>query len=108
MEVDKDVIEALNRTLDSLQQIQNQLSSMNKGDGHVGTAIIQVQAGGIMAMALMFASAIALGIAVATSFNVSARMTKIEKTQDDQQQYLSAIYMMAPQLKPKEQDHAHP
>jgi hypothetical protein len=65
-------------------------------------SVVHVSAGSWMAVILMFAAAFVLGIALATSFDVSGRMTKIEGKQDEQDQYLHAIYMMAPQLKPKE------
>lgn len=68
----------------------------------VGSATIVIQAGGFFALILFFVAAITLGMSIATAFEISPRMDKIEQKQDEQSQYLNAIYMMSPQLKPKE------
>lgn len=74
---------------------------------NVGNSTVYIQAGGLFALVLFFIASVTLGIALATSFEVSSRMTKIETKQDEQSQYLTAIYMMAPQLKPKGKKNEH-
>lgn len=74
----------------------------------IGNATIVVQAGGFFALILFFVVAVTLGLTIAMSLGVYSRMSKIETKQDEQSQYLNAIYMMAPQLKPEEKKNEQP
>jgi hypothetical protein len=101
---------------DQLNRLESLLSpvAINRS----GNSTINVNAGSWMGVLLMIASAFVLGFSMATSHSVttqlakdelqqSSRMGKIEAKQDEQDQYLHAIYMMAPQLKPKEKTDEH-
>lgn len=96
----------LKEQLDRLEKLGQQwlhiLDASDNRGGNVGNATIQVQAGGFFALILFFVVSVTLGITIAMSLGVYSRMSKIETKQDEQSQYLNAIYMMAPQLKPVE------
>lgn len=80
-------------------------SSKDTPHNSIGNATIVVQTGGFFALILFFVVSVTLGITIAMSLSVYSRMSKIETKQDEQSQYLNAIYMMAPQLKQKESKH---
>lgn len=96
----------LKEQLDRLEKLGQQwlriLDTTNTKGGNIGNSAIQVQAGGFFATILFFVVSVTLGITIAMSIGVYSRMAKIETKQDEQAQYLTAIYMMAPQLKPPE------
>lgn len=102
----------LRKKLDTLESLCNkwisQIDSSSRGDRVIGNSNVYIQTGGLFALVLFFIASVTLGIALSTSFEVSSRMTKIENKQDEQSQYLTAIYMMAPQLKPKAKENAQP
>jgi hypothetical protein len=93
--------------LDRLEEmLPNVLKAIDKpgvASNSVNNSNFYVQAGGVMAMVLLFCAAFVLGIALDTSFSLHSDMAKMQQRQDRQDDYLSAIYVMAPQLKPKEQ-----
>jgi tetrahydromethanopterin S-methyltransferase subunit B len=99
----------LHEQLDRLETLGNQwLNQVNRtatSNNTIGNATIVVQAGGFFALVLFFVVSVTLGITIAMSLSVYSRMSKIETKQDEQSQYLNAIYMMAPQLKPKGSNH---
>lgn len=102
----------LKEQLDRLEKLGQQwlriLDAPDMRGGNVGNATIQVQAGGFFALILFFVVSVTLGITIAMSLGVYSRMSKIETKQDEQSQYLNAIYMMAPQLKPSEKKDESP
>ena len=67
-----------------------------------GNMTLTVNAGGWSVLILLVLSAFVLGISVMSSFSSASRMNNIERRQDRQDDYLQAIYSIAPQLKPKE------
>jgi hypothetical protein len=93
--------------LDRLEEmLPNVLKAIDKpgvASNSVNNSNFYVQAGGVMAMVLLCCAAFVLGIALDTSFSLHSDMAKMQQRQDRQDDYLSAIYVMAPQLKPKEQ-----
>ena len=97
----------LKEQLDRLESMGTEWLRGLKRQDNSSRSIVNISAGSWMGVLLMISSAFVLGIAMATSFQVSGRMTKIEGKQDEQDQYLHAIYMMAPQLKPKEKTDGH-
>lgn len=102
---ESDLREQLDR-LDFLgKRLISQLKTADTGTNTIGNATIVVQTGGFFALILFFVVSVTLGITIAMSLSVYSRMSKIETKQDEQSQYLNAIYMMAPQLKPKEIEH---
>lgn len=112
MDVDAELVEALKQCVKSLDETSRKLDVSARqappAFGQIGNSNVNVQPAGVWTQMLLFAAYVSLGIALANSFNLSSRMARIEKVQDDQGQYLTAIYMMAPQLKPKEKNHANP
>ena len=102
----------LREQLDRLDYLGNRLISQMKtadsGTNSIGNATIVVQAGGFFALILFFVVSVTLGITIALSLSMYSRMAKIETKQDEQSQYLNAIYMMAPQLKPEEKKNEQP
>jgi len=102
----------LKEQLDRLEILGNRwLTGIKKVDSNnstVGSATIVVQSGGFFALILFFVASITLGITIALSLSMYSRMSKIETKQDEQSQYLNAIYMMAPQLKPEEKKNGQP
>lgn len=68
----------------------------------MGNATIVIQSGGLFALIIFFVASVTLGISLAMTLGISSRMSKIETKQDEQSQYINAIYMMAPQLKPED------
>lgn len=102
----------LKEQLDRLEVLGNQwLGSIDKPSGNgntFGNATIVVHAGGFFALILFFVVSVTLGLTIAMSLGVYSRMSKIETKQDEQSQYLNAIYMMAPQLKPEEKKNEQP
>lgn len=99
----RDPIEELIKESMKLGEIRSGSHTVDRS----GISVVHISAGSWMGVILMFAAAFVLGIAMATSFQVAGRMTKIEGKQDEQDQYLHAIYMMAPQLKPKDKTDDH-
>lgn len=87
------------------KRLISQLKTADTSTNTFGNATIVVQAGGFFALILFFVVSVTLGITIAMSLSVYSRMSKIETKQDEQSQYLNAIYMMAPQLKPKGSNH---
>ena len=110
MEVSEDLAAALRQTVNALRETQEELQRANArpARSQVGTAHINVDGGGFFAILILFVSAITLGVALATCWNVASRMTTLEQRQDSQHDQLDAIYMIAPQLKPKDNNHASP
>lgn len=92
--------------LDRLEEmLPNVLKSIDKpgiASNSVSNSNFYVQAGGVMAMILLFAAAFVLGIALDTSFSLHSDMKAMQQRQDRQDDYLQAIYQIAPNFKPKE------
>lgn len=110
MEVSEDLASALRQTVNALRETQEELHRANARPtrNQVGTSHVNVDGGGFFAVLILFVSAITLGVALATCWNVSSRMTTLEQRQDGQHDQLDAIYMIAPQLKPKDSSHVNP
>lgn len=78
------------------------LESQPAASQNSNTAKIYINANGIGIFILLFVASFVLGVATFSSFSTSSRMSTIERKQDRQDDYLQAIYSIAPQLKPKE------
>ena len=82
------------------------LKSLKRTDSS-SKSIVNISAGSWVGVTLMIAAAFVLGYSLASSMNLSREMSTIESKQVDQGDKLDAIYMMAPQLKPKEKTDDH-
>lgn len=113
MDIDPQMVEVLQRCVKSLDETSRKLDMVSARYGptsersQVGNSTVHIQAGGWLVIALMMVSMFVLGYCVKNSDDLGKQMTKIEQRQNEQDQYLHAIYMMAPQLKPKEKQDEH-
>ena len=92
-------IAAIERSTDVLSKMQQNTTAVAATSGNM---TLTVNAGGWSVLILLVVSFFVLGVAVTTSFSSVGRMNNIERRQDRQDDYLQAIYSIAPQLKPKE------
>jgi hypothetical protein len=74
----------------------------NAGGGSNSVAKIYINAGGIGTLALLLIAAFILGVTTFNTYSSASRINDLERRQDRQDDYLQAIYAVAPQLKPKE------
>jgi|SRR6478752_7145369 len=86
----EDVVKRVNRTLDKVDDMAGLANNRN-------TAKIEVNAGGIGLAFALAACALMLGINLGLAIMVVNHDRKI----DELNNYLNAIYMMAPHLKPE-------
>jgi hypothetical protein len=109
MDLDPKLLQAFAQATDDFASTVRELKAMRLPPvterAQVGNATILVQAGGVLVMVLMFAASFVLGVALDTAYSLHANLHQLEQRQDRQDDYLNAIYMMAPQLKPKESPH---
>jgi hypothetical protein len=98
--------ENLGKTADTLDRVIHHLSQVPPSNPASNNAVsnsnFYIQAGGVMAMVLLLAAAFVLGVALDTSFSLHSDMKSMQQRQDRQDDYLQAIYQIAPNLKPKE------
>lgn len=86
MDVDAELVEALKQCVKSLDETSRKIDVSARqappAYGQIGNSNVNVQPAGPYMQLLFFASAFALGIALATSFNLASRMTHLENKQD--------------------------
>lgn len=92
----------LEKELDRFESLATKLLESQPKSQNTNTAKIYINANGIGILVLLVVAAFVLGVSTFSSFSESSRMSSIERKQDRQDDYLQAIYSIAPQLKPKE------
>ncbi len=105
MELEPQDVAQLTEALNGAVKAINRFSGNSNA---VSNSNFYVQAGGALVMVLLFAAAFVLGVALDTSYSLHTEMAKMQQRQDRQDDYLNAIYMMAPSLKPKEKTDERP
>jgi hypothetical protein len=91
-------VERLARAVDKLGEVSKKLQS---GSGS-SEAHINVHAGGIGVYIASVCCAVMLAISIAASILGSMAYFSMQQRMDRMQDYLNAIYVIAPQLKPKD------
>lgn len=100
MEKQRDVdMERFEEVAGELLQAARNITPTN---GSNNVAKIYINAGGIGTMFLLFVAAFILGVTMFSTYSSAVRMNDLERRQDRQDDYIQAIYAVAPQLKPKE------
>jgi uncharacterized protein HemX len=93
--------ESFGKTVSTLDAIAKLLANVHERNTASVPDIVNSQTGNSGTYILLVIASFALGVSVATSFSVQARMNKMEQRQDRQDDYVQATYMMAPELKKK-------
>lgn len=97
MELNSDDIR---RFEDALTKFVTVIDNANAQPASTGNATITVNAGSVGVMVILVMAAFVLGVATFSSFSISSRMNQMSRRQDRQDDYIQAIYSIAPQLKP--------
>lgn len=92
----------LEHQLDRLEKLVSKALDSSPPSTNTNSAKVHINAGGIGILVILVAASFVLGIALFTAFSDASRMNRMEQRQDRQDDYLQAIYSVAPQLKPKE------
>jgi hypothetical protein len=96
----KRFIEAQKEWTEAVSKLREITGAVNSSTS--GNMTLNVNAGGWSVLILLAISSFVLGIAVYSAFSSGERMNSIESRQNRQDDYIQAIYAVAPQLKPKE------
>jgi hypothetical protein len=99
MELDSEDIARFGNAINRFERVLDGISDKNSS---VGTSNVTINAGGVGVVILLSIATFVLGLASFSAYSSSSRMNDMERRQDRQDDYIQAIYSIAPQLKPKE------